>query len=103
MFHKVALTSRHEIKMFMEVPKWEMTRGQWRKQEGGHIQMQEAALRNTLSTDSHGCTTAQTSSDSRAETAALPDQEKLGLFLPKTRIGSKTTPRVLAGQGSRHG
>lgn len=102
MFHNAALTSKHEIKMFVEVPKWEMTRGQWRKQEGGHIQRQEAALGNTLSTDCRGCTTAQTSSDGRAETAALPNQEKLGLFLHQTRIGSTTTPCVLAGQGSRH-
>lgn len=76
MFHKAALTSRHEIKMFVEAPKWEMTRGQRGKREGEHIQRQKAALVNTVSTGFRCCTTAQTSSDSRADTAALPGQEK---------------------------
>lgn len=62
--------------MFVEAPKWEMTRGQRGKREGEHIQRQKAALVNTVSTGFRGCTTAQTSSDSRADTAALPGQEK---------------------------
>lgn len=35
MFHKAALTSRHEIKMFVELHKWEMTTGDQRKAEEG--------------------------------------------------------------------
>lgn len=48
MFHKAALTSRHEIKMFVEPGKWEMTSGDQEKaEEGRHTQRHKDTLETT--------------------------------------------------------
>lgn len=83
MFHKAALTSRHEIKMFVELAKWEMTTGDQEKaEERDTFRGRRLNWRIFASSLSHGCATAWTSSGRRADAAASPCQGKPGSNLP---------------------
>lgn len=72
MFHKAALTSRHEIKMFVEPAKWEMTTGELGKAgQGDTFRARRLCWGLFASSRSHGWS----SSDRRADAAASPCQE----------------------------
>lgn len=83
MFHKAALTRRHEIKMFVELANWEMTMAdQGKAEEGGTIRRKKLCWKLFASSLSHGSATAWTISDRRADAVASPCQGKPGSHSP---------------------
>lgn len=88
MFHKAALTSRHEIEMFVEPSKWEMTTGEQGKAgEGDTFRGRRLHWDLFASSRSHGCITAWTSSDRRADAVASLCQGKPGSTSPTCPSG----------------
>lgn len=79
MFHKAALTSRHEIKMFVELANWEMTMAdQGKAEEGGTFRRKKLCWKLFASSLFRGSATTWTSSDRSADAVALYAGERLG-------------------------